>query len=249
VTSNARILKLFSLSYIPSELTTPSPCRQVYTSGRNFEEHGLLYEQWKSVLHLSTRWGFASLRKLALRSIKPPTAFDQLLLARTYNVDPWVLPALSTLCKRKRTTSVKEARQMSIEDVVVIATVREEIRIRKPFIDTSEIERRIESAQDKVVAHVDDDDSEIEGEAEYVADTISKEGCGENATHPYPVSGQPAGAPIMSRPATPPSKLVAPGDPQNVGGQYTSMPLPRTAGQGAATPKYRWFDPTCISWG
>ncbi|KAI9452807.1 hypothetical protein F5148DRAFT_1235268 [Russula earlei] len=93
----------------------------------NFDEHSLSYEQWRSVLHLSTRWGFASLRKLALRSVKPPTACDQLLLARTYGVDHWVLPALSALCERTTPISIKEARQMSIEDIVLVATVREDI--------------------------------------------------------------------------------------------------------------------------
>ncbi|KAH9024294.1 hypothetical protein EDB84DRAFT_1580288 [Lactarius hengduanensis] len=65
----------------------------------NFEAHELTYEQWKSVLHLSTRWGFASLRKLAIKSIKPPTSHDKFVLARTYSVDHWVLPALTALCK------------------------------------------------------------------------------------------------------------------------------------------------------
>ncbi|KAH9175001.1 hypothetical protein EDB89DRAFT_429995 [Lactarius sanguifluus] len=60
----------------------------------NFEAHELTYEQWKSVLNLSTRWGFASLRKRALNSIKPPTPHDKLLLARTYSINHWILPAL-----------------------------------------------------------------------------------------------------------------------------------------------------------
>ncbi|KAF8504691.1 hypothetical protein F5888DRAFT_1605969, partial [Russula emetica] len=94
----------------------------------DFDEHSLSYEQWKSVLHLSTLWGFASLRKLAMRSINPPTPFDQLLLARGYSVDHWILPALSALCERTVSLSLNEARQMSIEDVVLISTVREDIR-------------------------------------------------------------------------------------------------------------------------
>ena len=96
---------------------------------------------------------------------------------------------------------------MNIEDIVVVATVREKIRSRRPFADTAEIERRIEAAQAKVVAHVDDGDSESEGETEYVANTILEEIGVESATHSYPVfpgfgrhppvSGQPAGTPIM----------------------------------------------------
>jgi len=96
-------------------------------SASDFEEHSLSYEQWKSVLHLASRWGFASLRKLALKSIKPPTPFDQLLLSRAYSIDHWVLPALSALCERTVPLNLNEARQMNIEDVVLITTVREEI--------------------------------------------------------------------------------------------------------------------------
>jgi hypothetical protein len=78
------------------------------------------------VLHLSTRWDFASLRKLALKSIRPPTSHDQLVLARTYSVDEWVLPALTALCSRTLPLSLDEARQMDIEDVILVAAVREE---------------------------------------------------------------------------------------------------------------------------
>ncbi|KAH9006220.1 hypothetical protein EDB86DRAFT_2782147, partial [Lactarius hatsudake] len=93
-----------------------------------FEERDLSYEQWRSVLHLSTRWGFASLRKLALRSINPPTSYDRLILARTYAVDDWILPALTALCERKAPLSLDEARGMSMEDIVLVASVREDIR-------------------------------------------------------------------------------------------------------------------------
>jgi len=96
---------------------------------------------------------------LALKSIELPTAFDRLLLARTYSVDHWVLPALSALCKRTRPITLKEARQMGIEDVVLVATVREEIRRKKrPFVDTAEIQRLIEAAQVRMVANVASDD-------------------------------------------------------------------------------------------
>ncbi|KAI0302320.1 hypothetical protein B0F90DRAFT_1713914 [Multifurca ochricompacta] len=118
----------------------------------NFEDHDLSYEQWKSVLHLSTCWGFTSLRNLALKSIKPPTPFDQLLLARTYSVDCWVLPALSALCERKVPLSLSEARQMSINDVVLVTAVREDIRHHALQVDPEEIPRCIEAAQAGMLA-------------------------------------------------------------------------------------------------
>jgi hypothetical protein len=128
-----------------------SPCLPVgyrdLTICSDFETQELTYEQWKSVLHLSTRWGFASLRNLALKSIKPPTSHDQLVLARTYSVDQWVLPALTALCSRSLPLSLDEARQMNMEDVILVATVREEIRDGALRVDVADIPRCVEAAQ------------------------------------------------------------------------------------------------------
>ncbi|SRR6266849_6626794 len=115
---------------------------------RNFEQHDLSYEEWKSVLHLSTRWDFASIRMLALNNIQPPTPYDRLLLARTYSVDHWVNTALSELCERSAPLSLDEARQMDVEDVVLVATVREDIRNRALQVDAAETPRRTKAAQE-----------------------------------------------------------------------------------------------------
>ena len=115
--------------------------------GRNFEGNDFSYEEWKSVLNLSTRWGFTSIRRLALGSIKPPTAHDRLLLARTYSVDDWVIPALSALCERMTPLTLWEARQMSIEDVVLVSTVREDIRNHTLQVGSAEIPLRVEAEQ------------------------------------------------------------------------------------------------------
>jgi hypothetical protein len=114
---------------------------------RDFEQHNLSYKEWRSVLHLSTQWDITSIRRLALNNIQPPTPHDQLLLARTYSVDPWVIPALSALCERSAPLSLDEARQMNIEDVVLVATVREDIRNQTLQVDAAEIPRRVEAAQ------------------------------------------------------------------------------------------------------
>ncbi|KAH9005693.1 hypothetical protein EDB83DRAFT_2682116 [Lactarius deliciosus] len=126
-----------------------------------FEERDLSYEQWRSVLHLSTRWGFASLRKLALRSINPPTSYDRLILARTYAVDDWILPALTALCERKAPLSLDEARGMSMEDVVLVASVREDIRSKsiRSGVSAAEISRHVEAMQ--AGAPIPDADDEV----------------------------------------------------------------------------------------
>jgi hypothetical protein len=148
VISNAETSRHSSLSYILSKFVGPPfTCILSVSTHRNFEKHGLSYKEWVSVLHLSTRWGFASLRKLALASIEPPTPYERLLLARTYSIDDWVIPALSSLCERTAPLSLDEARQMKIEDVVIVATVRENIRDLRVRVDAAEIRRRVEAAQ------------------------------------------------------------------------------------------------------
>jgi hypothetical protein len=85
------------------------------------------------VLHLSTRWDFTSIRKLALNNIQPRTPHDRLLLARSVSVDHWV----------------------DIEDMVLVATVRENIRTHVLQVDASEIPHRVEAAQTEKPVHVD----------------------------------------------------------------------------------------------
>ena len=122
---------------------------------RDFEQRNLSYKEWRSVLHLSTLWDFTSIRRLALNNIQPPTPHDQLLLARTYSVDHWVVPALSALCERSAPLSLDEARQMDIEDVVLVATVREDIRNHILQVDAPEIPGRVEAAQAGKLVHID----------------------------------------------------------------------------------------------
>ena len=99
------------------------------------------------MLHLSTRWDFDSIRRLALNNIQPPTPHDRLILARTYSINDWVVPALSELCERSSPLTLDEARRMDIEDVVLVATVREDIRNHALQVDGAEIPRRMEAAQ------------------------------------------------------------------------------------------------------
>ena len=146
---SARTLTPSSPSYIPSEGFGPLSI-DVFIEKylhRDFEQHNLSYEEWRSVLRLSTQWDFASIRRLALNKIQPPTPHDQLLLARTYSVNHWVTPALSALCERSAPLSLDEARQMNIEDVVLVATVREDIRSHTLQVDAAEVPRRVETAQ------------------------------------------------------------------------------------------------------
>jgi hypothetical protein len=86
------------------------------------------FEQWSAILDLSTRWGFTSIRNLAIRCTKPPNPLDQLILARKHAVEEWTLPALLDLCERPEPLGLEEARLMDFEDVLLVGSVRQTVR-------------------------------------------------------------------------------------------------------------------------
>ena len=96
---------------------------------RNYNTLGrCTFEQWSAILDLSTRWGFASIRDLAIRSIRPPDPLKKLLLARKYNIDMWIQPAFLELCMRPQPLSLEEARLVDFEDVILVGSVRQTTR-------------------------------------------------------------------------------------------------------------------------
>jgi hypothetical protein len=85
------------------------------------------FEEWSAILDLSTRWGFTSIRDLAIRCIRPDP-LKKLLLARKYNIDTWIQPALLELCLRPQPLSLEEARLMDFEDAILVGSVRQTTR-------------------------------------------------------------------------------------------------------------------------
>ena len=88
------------------------------------------FEEWSAILDLSTRWGFTSIRDLAIRCIciRPVDPLKKLLLARKHNIDAWIQPALCELCTRLQPLSLEEARLMEFEDVILVGSVRQTAR-------------------------------------------------------------------------------------------------------------------------
>ena len=82
-----------------------------------------------------------------MNKIQPPTPHDRLLLARTYSVNDWVIPALYELCLRSVPPTLDESRQMDIEDVVLVATVREDIRNHALQVNAAETPHCVETGQ------------------------------------------------------------------------------------------------------
>jgi hypothetical protein len=105
-------------------------------------------DEWLSILDLSTRWGFASIRELAIRCLKPPTPHQRLVLARKYAIEQWILPALQELCERPLPLTPDEARLMGIEDVVLVGSVRESVRSNKATVVAADIIDCIEALRE-----------------------------------------------------------------------------------------------------
>jgi hypothetical protein len=98
------------------------------------------FKEWSAILDLSTRWGFASIRELAIRCIDPPTdPRDRLILARKHAVEEWVLPALFKLCERPEPLGLEEARLMDFEDVVLVGSARQAVRSSILTVDSTGI--------------------------------------------------------------------------------------------------------------
>jgi hypothetical protein len=107
------------------------------------EEHSV--EELSSILDLSTRWGFTSIRELAIRCLKPSTPDQRLILGRKYGVDQWIPLALQELCERPQPLTPDEARLMDLEDVVLVGSVREKIRNQALTVNSAGIRDCIEA--------------------------------------------------------------------------------------------------------
>jgi hypothetical protein len=97
------------------------------------------FEEWSAILDLSTRWGFTSIRDMAIRCTNPPNPLDRLILARKHAVEAWIPPALLELCERPEPLSLEEARLMDFEDVVLVGSVRQTVRSSTLTVDATGI--------------------------------------------------------------------------------------------------------------
>jgi hypothetical protein len=103
------------------------------------------FEEWSSILDLSTRWDFTSIRDLALRCMEPPDPLQRLILARKYTIERWINPALLWLCERQEPLSLDEARLMDFEDVVLVGSVRQTVRSPNLMVNGAVIREYIQA--------------------------------------------------------------------------------------------------------
>ncbi|CAK5281911.1 unnamed protein product [Mycena citricolor] len=86
-------------------------------------------EEWTSILSLSTRWEFTSIRELAIQHLGPSTsAVERIALGRRFDVGPWLVPAYTELCERMDPLTLTEGQLLGVDIIIRIQQVRHSIR-------------------------------------------------------------------------------------------------------------------------
>lgn len=71
-------------------------------------------------------WEMSRIRALALEQLsKSIDSVEKFALARTFDIDHWVLPALTDLVRRKESMGTAEVNRLGIDTVLKIADIRE----------------------------------------------------------------------------------------------------------------------------
>ncbi|KZP11511.1 RHD3-domain-containing protein [Athelia psychrophila] len=83
-------------------------------------------DEWTAILHLAVRWGFQSIRTLAITRLTPiATDIDKIVLGRQYEIDPWLHEAFTAVCMREQSVTKEEGRRMRVDDIIEINAIRQ----------------------------------------------------------------------------------------------------------------------------
>ncbi|KAJ6565097.1 hypothetical protein B0H10DRAFT_2113908 [Mycena sp. CBHHK59/15] len=84
-------------------------------------------DDWISVLKLSTLWYFLDARDLAIRQLtgRAIGSVDRIMLARKYDVAPWLRSGYTELARREEGISLEDAAKIGWETTVMLYQTRE----------------------------------------------------------------------------------------------------------------------------
>ncbi|KZP08622.1 hypothetical protein FIBSPDRAFT_761084, partial [Athelia psychrophila] len=93
-------------------------------------EYGLFtastVEEWTAILSLADRWGFKSIRALAIKQLGPiASEIDYIVLGRQYGVEKWLSDAYEAVCRRNMPLTLEEGRRLGVDDVIRINNIRQ----------------------------------------------------------------------------------------------------------------------------
>ncbi|THV06157.1 hypothetical protein K435DRAFT_743906 [Dendrothele bispora CBS 962.96] len=85
-------------------------------------------EEWLSILKLATLWDMPKIRERAIMHMAPLLSQDpvqKIEIAREYDIDDWMLPALNQLVQRDQPLTVDEGERLGMEYTTKLASIRE----------------------------------------------------------------------------------------------------------------------------
>ena len=89
----------------------------------------LSLEEWTSVLELSTMWQFHGIRAKAIKALESLTIsmdpVDKIVMARKFDVSPWLVSSLLALVQREQPINLSEGTRLGLEWALKVAEVRE----------------------------------------------------------------------------------------------------------------------------
>ncbi|KAF7979220.1 hypothetical protein HWV62_43172 [Athelia sp. TMB] len=100
-------------------------------------------QQWASILHLADKWGFESIRLLAVDQLDAAPPVDKIVLGRRYGIAAWLPGAYEAVCTRDAPLTVEEGIRLGVEDVVRIAAARQAYGCGKPRFETRHLARDV----------------------------------------------------------------------------------------------------------
>ncbi|KDQ50882.1 hypothetical protein JAAARDRAFT_141290 [Jaapia argillacea MUCL 33604] len=104
---------------------------------RLYSRHDITtYEEWSSILELSSMWNFEEIKDLAIENLSSsteqgslaPSPVTRILLGQKYDVPLWVAWGVTDLVKRSEPLTIEEAQALGMESTLKIARVRENHR-------------------------------------------------------------------------------------------------------------------------
>ncbi|KAF8583065.1 hypothetical protein K439DRAFT_1412514 [Ramaria rubella] len=106
------------------ELLYPKRFSEFTTSTNHWGE-----TEWKSILHLSSRWQMSEIYNLSIVHLTScATPFSKIALGRQYDLPAWVRDGFLRLCLRTEPLRMGETDRLSLQDVLGVASARERIR-------------------------------------------------------------------------------------------------------------------------
>ncbi|KZP06380.1 hypothetical protein FIBSPDRAFT_1053561 [Athelia psychrophila] len=96
--------------------------------------------QWTSILHLAAKWGFESIRLLAIDNLTTTAIpVDKIVLGRRYGISDWLPGAYEAVCTRADPLTVEEGMKLGVEDIIRISAARQAYGCAKARYETKHL--------------------------------------------------------------------------------------------------------------